>query len=305
MASSAAAPSADRAFDLLVVLCRALLNVSSDAPLLPSSTVARTTMLPSFVQAVAPLRLLAFPPPPPLRASLRTLISGWAPSAYRQLEEALASEMGSWSQLQLAGQRFHAASLLVEALSSCLEGRGCDWRRGGWCEAGPRLLSRDELIALSHAQVGRLRQGFPDVPLAEVTITLMRHKWELSAAAVALAAPDALLASALVAEREAVVAATDGVAVALGDESEMASCQVCEPAEDTCGICFDTFVPPLLHALHCGHRFCAECWGGLLHTALERGPACLQDTCPPARLQGPHRWRAMARPLTTTGSGRF
>lgn len=26
--------------------------------------------------------------------------------------------------------------------------------------------------------------------------------------------------------------------------------------------------------------FCDECWGGLLHTALERGPACVNDKCP-------------------------
>ena len=56
---------------------------------------------------------------------------------------------------------------------------------------------------------------------------------------------------------------------------------ICEAVEPVCGICYDSPSPPSsLLSLACTHAFCSNCWGQLLMVALERGPACIHDTCP-------------------------
>lgn len=63
-------------------------------------------------QALAPSALVASPPPMALRLPLLSLMSGWAPSARRQLEEALASEVCSG----LTSQRYVKVLMCYEAL---------------------------------------------------------------------------------------------------------------------------------------------------------------------------------------------
>jgi len=48
----------------------------------------------------------------------------------------------------------------------------------------------------------------------------------------------------------------------------------------TCNICFDDIDPKEMIQMPCGHEFCETCWYGFLYTSLEKGPACVLETCP-------------------------
>ncbi|KAL1514743.1 hypothetical protein AB1Y20_003830 [Prymnesium parvum] len=272
LASSAGASSGGHTLGALVDLCRTLLNVTSDDPYLPFSSVGRASILAPFAQALSPAALIAEPPPPAMREQLRHLMSGWVPSARRQLEESLALEISGWGKHGVDVQRFDVASLLLDVLLLCLNRSGSDWRPTGWCDTTPRLLLHQEALVLASTQVDKLCQQVSGLPPAEGEILLLRHQWNQTAAVAALSSADE-------------VAATDAC------------------LDRTCGICFDEPSPSApLHSLHCGHGFCADCWGGLLHAALERGPACVNDTCPHPGCDAPiagRLWRAMLLPHDT------
>lgn len=48
----------------------------------------------------------------------------------------------------------------------------------------------------------------------------------------------------------------------------------------TCKICLDDYDPDEMIAGPCGHEFCETCWYGFLYNSLEKGPACVLETCP-------------------------
>ena len=51
-----------------------------------------------------------------------------------------------------------------------------------------------------------------------------------------------------------------------------------------CDICMDEdgFEDSEMIGMPCGHEFCETCWYGYIHNALEKGPACVRETCPEA-----------------------
>ncbi len=77
------------------------------------------------------------------------------------------------------------------------------------------------------------------------------------------------------------------------------------PTAPVCGICFDEPPPPGLRALSCGHGFCSPCWGQTLSYALERGPACVHDTCPAPGCKVPISAEIWAETLPPVGAARL
>jgi len=56
------------------------------------------------------------------------------------------------------------------------------------------------------------------------------------------------------------------------------------PTKKQCEICMDEdgFEDSEMIGMPCGHEFCETCWYGYIHNALEKGPACVRETCPEA-----------------------
>lgn len=53
----------------------------------------------------------------------------------------------------------------------------------------------------------------------------------------------------------------------------------------TCQICFDDATGVEMPCLPCGHRFCRDCWGGLLKCEVGEGTSCLLTRCPDPKCQ--------------------
>ena len=159
----------------LATLGRCLLTAAA-----ASHSVATFTL---FTQLLPPGSFLTRPPLKACRLGVRTLFADLSGLSRRLLEESLAAELGrrrGWcgtaaslvappavgispggptDALRLDGQVHEAAAMLIDALISCACGGGTDWRRGGWTEGQPRLLTEEQLDALIDAQIERTSQA--------------------------------------------------------------------------------------------------------------------------------------------------
>jgi hypothetical protein len=260
----------------------------------------------AFVSNISPELLLLQPPPSPLRPSLRGLFAGLERGPVRRgLEEAyaqeslrlahragqtLAADGPAASSSAMSMQTFEMAAVCFDALLACVGGKGADWRRGGWSDGRPRLLTDAELHALMSAQISRLCQvvngatgGCHSPSRDEALMFLMRARWDLPRATQSVLHPASGADgsdSGPVGEDAAVTEATAEMEIVpTVEKEEPPLCGIC--TNQQCGICFDEPEPPnQLRALRCGHQFCSDCWGGMLRVAVERGPACIFDTCP-------------------------
>lgn len=50
--------------------------------------------------------------------------------------------------------------------------------------------------------------------------------------------------------------------------------------EETCKICFDSYLVADMASARCKHYYCKDCWRGYIHTAVDSGPSCLDLRCP-------------------------
>ena len=192
--------------------------------------------------------------------------------------------------------------MALDAIVACLSGHGTDWRTGGYTEGRPRLLSKADLTALMSAQVVRMQQGTAAaakvaaagpqpstqrsvpgeaVSSGEALLLLMRANWDMVKAVQAALVPPAPSPQRPDGSAETKPMDVDGDAAdpsAVGFAPVEAATASYEPV---CGICFD---PPeqgtSLRAMTCGHGYCDDCWAGTLAAGMERGRACIHDTCP-------------------------
>ena len=224
--------------------------------------------------------------------------SASAPLAYTSLcgtSAALSSAAdASASAPSDAGQHYEAASMSLDALLACLNGVGADWRRGGYDEGRPRMLSRAQLSTVMAAQVSRMQASAASAAASgglgagagagleaaavgggEALMQLMRSKWDVTKAVRAtLEAMATAAAAAAAAAGKVPPTAASAASAATADAPKTQD-------ELVCGICFDApEAPEALRAMSCGHAYCDDCWGGTLGAAMERGRACIHDSCP-------------------------
>lgn len=74
------------------------------------------------------------------------------------------------------------------------------------------------------------------------------------------------------------------VAAAPTSSRRTRSTRVAVAKRKNCEICMDDdgFEDDEMIGMPCGHEFCETCWYGFIHNALEKGPACVRETCPEA-----------------------
>ena len=45
-------------------------------------------------------------------------------------------------------------------------------------------------------------------------------------------------------------------------------------------MCMEDVPPNDVFSMPCNHKFCLDCWGGFISTAISDGPNCVYHTCP-------------------------
>ena len=71
-----------------------------------------------------------------------------------------------------------------------------------------------------------------------------------------------------------------GVVALCGCGTDCGAAKKKKKGKTACKICLDDCDPDEMIAGPCGHEFCETCWYGFLYNSLEKGPACVLETCP-------------------------
>ena len=200
---STAQPSTTMGGDDCSDRLNALLSIVRDVFSASASAISGTPLVPlaqGLAAHVPPELLLVKPPPFSIRPMVRQFFQDLFgnPTIRRAIEEAYAAELVRRTQSSTIAGDFDAqpqdfSSMCYEALLSCLQGNGFDWRRGGWEEGHSRSLSPPELSSLMSAHVGRLLSAAPSVGVdavggGEALMLLMCANWDVGRAVMDAAA---------------------------------------------------------------------------------------------------------------------